>query len=190
MELAVNQTLRQLQELLDDLRAQMRARWDRELPMAELLDDRWERATRLGFGAGASIHAESYVYGDVAVGDNTWIGPFTLLDGSGVLRIGSGCDISAGVQIYTHDTVHRVLSRGQTPVSHAPVTIGDRCHIGAQSVIAPGVTIGNHVVIGACSYVNRDIPPYTVAVGTPCRPIGRVVVRDDGSVDLRYEVSG
>lgn len=185
----MNQTLRQLQELLDELRTQMRARWDRELPMAELLDDRWERAKRLGFGAGTSIHAESYVYGDVTVGDNTWIGPFTLLDGSGVLRIGSGCDISAGVQIYTHDTIHRVLSDGQAPISHAPVTIGDRCHIGAQSVIAPGVTIGDHAVIGACSFVNRDIPPYTVAVGTPCRPIGRVVVHDDGTVDLEYEAS-
>jgi acetyltransferase-like isoleucine patch superfamily enzyme len=185
----VNQTLQQLQELLDELRTQMRSQWDRELPMAELLDDRWERARRLGFGAGTSIHAESYVYGDVKVGDNTWIGPFTLLDGSGVLRIGSGCDISAGVQIYTHDTVHRVLSAGQTPISHAPVTIGDRCHIGAQSVIAQGVTIGEHAVIGAGSFVNRDVPAYTVAVGTPCRPIGTVVVHDDGTVALEYEAN-
>lgn len=183
----MNETLQQLQELLGELRTQMRARWDRELPIAELLDDRWERARRLGFGAGTSIHAESYVYGDVQVGENTWIGPFTLLDGSGGLRIGSGCDISAGVQIYTHDTVRRVLSAGQTPISHGPVSIGDRCHIGAQSVIAQGVTIGDHAVIGACSFVNRDIPPYTVAVGAPCRPIGTVVIHDDGSVILDYE---
>jgi acetyltransferase-like isoleucine patch superfamily enzyme len=154
------------------------------------VDDRWERARRLGFGEGSSIYADSYVYGDVKVGENTWIGPHTLLDGSGGLTIGSRCDISAGVQIYSHDTVKRVLSDGRQPTEHGAVTIGDNCHIGAQSVIAKGVHVGDHVVIGACSYVNRDVAPFTVAVGVPCRPIGRVVLDDDGTVQLIYGGGG
>ncbi len=72
----------ELQTLVDPLRAlhvtlrdEMRLRWNRDLPLEELLFDRWERARYLGFGAGASIYHTSYVFGDVRVGANTWIGP-------------------------------------------------------------------------------------------------------------------
>jgi acetyltransferase-like isoleucine patch superfamily enzyme len=44
-------------------------------------------------------------------------------------------------------------------------------------------------VIGACSFVNRDIPAYTVAVGVPCRPIGKVEIGEDGAARLTYERS-
>jgi len=176
-----------LTRLLSELRERTRERWDRDLPFFELLDDRWERARRLGFGEGASIYASAYVYGQVSVGAGSWIGPFVLLDGSGGLSIGDGCDISAGVQIYTHDTVQRVLTEGAAEIDHASVSIGNSCHIGAQAVVARGVTIGHHSVIGASSFVNRDIPPYTVAVGTPCRAVGRVEVDADGRASLIYD---
>ena len=67
------------------------------------------------------------------------------------------------------------------------MSIGAHCHIGAQTVIAKGVSIGDHSVIGACSFVNRDIPAYTVAVGVPCRPIGRVEIGEDGRANLVYD---
>jgi acetyltransferase-like isoleucine patch superfamily enzyme len=168
------------QEVYADLREEVRTRWNRDLPLEELLFDRWERARSLGFGEGASIYHNSYVYGDVRVGANTWVGPFTLLDGTGGLTIGSGCNISAGTMIYSHDTVASVLSGGSSDFEYAPVTIGDCCHIGSGVVIAKGCTIGDHSVVGAQSFVNRDIPPYTVAFGTPCRPRGRVEISDDG----------
>jgi acetyltransferase-like isoleucine patch superfamily enzyme len=177
----------ELQELLERLRAlhrtlrdEMRARWNRDLPLEELLFDRWERARHLGFGAGTSIYHSSYVYGDVRVGANTWIGPLTVLEGSGGLIIGSNCSISAGVQIFTHDSVQWAVSGGKAEYEKAPVTIGDCCYIGSQTVIAKGVTIGDHCVIGACSFVNHDIPPYSMAAGVPCRPHGRVTIGIDG----------
>jgi acetyltransferase-like isoleucine patch superfamily enzyme len=172
---------------LEALRQEMRQRFDRDLPLEELLSDRWERARSLGFGEGASIYASSYVYGDVAVGEGTWIGPFTLLDGSGGLTIGGFCSISAGVQIYTHDSVKWALSGGKAPYARAPVSIGDRCYIGSQSVIAKGVTIGEQSVVGACSFVNRDIPPRSIAAGVPCRVIGRVSIGSDGEVELHID---
>jgi len=175
-----------LTALYQELRQATAEQWQRDLPFQDLITDRWERAAQLGFGEGSSIYQSAYVYGDVAVGAGSWIGPLVLLDGSGGLRIGAGCDISAGVQIYTHDTVARVLSEGRTAIEHAPVEIGDHTHIGAQAVIVKGVTIGDHSVIGACSFVNRDIPAYTVAAGIPCRPIGRVEIGSDGAVTLRY----
>jgi acetyltransferase-like isoleucine patch superfamily enzyme len=172
-------------ELYEQLRGEMRQRWQRDLPLEELLFDRWERARSLGFGEGTSLYHNSYVFGDVRVGANTWIGPFTLLEGSGGLTIGSYCSISAGVQIYTHDSVAWALSGGGAAYTHAPVTIGDCCYIGPHTVIAKGVTIGDHTVVGASSFVNRDLPPYSVAVGAPCRVVGQVVI-EDGQVRLEY----
>jgi acetyltransferase-like isoleucine patch superfamily enzyme len=166
------------------LRDDFRSRFHRDLPLEEMLFDRWERAQSLGFGAKSSIHHNSYVYGDVTVGENTWIGPFTLLDGSGGLQIGSTCSISSGVHIYTHDTVKWAVSGGKSPYERAPVVIGDACYIGPQAIITKGVTIGAHSVIGAGSLVNRDVPPFTVAFGVPCRPRGRVILEDDGNARI------
>lgn len=177
---------RELRQLYDELRTEMRNRWSRDLPFEELLFDRWERAKSLGFAEGASIYHNSYVFGEVRVGQNTWIGPFTMLDGSGGLSIGEGCSISTGVQIYSHDTVRWAVSGGKLPAERSPVAIGDFTYIGSQTVVSKGVTIGDHAVVGACSFVNRDIPPYTVAVGVPCRPIGSVEVGENGDVTLRY----
>lgn len=165
----------------------MADRHDRDLPLQELLADRWERARHLGFGEGSSIYASAYVYGEVSVGARTWIGPNVILDGSGGLSIGSGCDISAGVQVYTHDTVERVLSEGSAPIARSPVTIEDHVHIGAGAVINRGVTIGHHSVVGAAAFVNRDVPALTVVLGVPARPAGRVQIGDDGHVALVYD---
>ncbi len=169
---------------LAHLRTEFRERFQRDLPLEEMLFDRWERAAHLGFGTKTSLHHNSYVYGNVLVGENTWIGPFTILDGSGDLTIGSACSISAGVQIYTHDTVKWALSGGRLAYERSPVVIGDGCYLGPQTVVTRGVTIGSHSVIGASSLVNRDVPPFSVAFGVPCRVRGSVVLGEDGNVEL------
>jgi acetyltransferase-like isoleucine patch superfamily enzyme len=152
------------------------ADFQRSLPFQDALFDRWERARRLGFGKGASIYNSSFVYGNVRVGDQTWIGPNTILDGSdGNLSIGAYCSISSGVHIYTHDTVRWALSRGTEDRITAPVSIGDCVYIGPQSVIAAGVRIGDYCVVGANSFVNKDVESRSVVVGSPARPIGRVI---------------
>jgi acetyltransferase-like isoleucine patch superfamily enzyme len=173
--------------MYEALRVDMRERWNRDLPLEELLFDRWQRAESLGFGEGSSIYHSSYVYGNVRVGRHTWIGPLALLDGSGGLTIGDHCAVGAGVQIYTHDTVARVLSEGRLDIDQAPVEIGNYCHISPLAFIGKGVTIGDYSVIGAHSFVNRSIPSHTVAMGVPCRPIGRVVIDDQGSPQLIYD---
>lgn len=171
-----------MRQLLDELksfwksrREEIDARFRRTLPFADYIVDRWEKAGALGFGEGTSIYDSSLVLGEVVVGEHTWIGPFTVLDGSGGgLHIGSHCSISAGVQIYTHDTVERSLSGGVEPVTHAPTRIGNNCYIGPNVVIAKGVQIGDRVVIGANSLVLKDIPSDSKAFGTPCRVVGKV----------------
>lgn len=186
----IDRLQRSLEKLYLARRADVRERWRRDLPLEELLFDRWERAGSLGFGNASSIYHQSYVYGDVSVGEHAWVGPFTLLDGSGGLTIGDYCVISAGVHIYTHDTVNWALSGGRSEYERAPVTVGDCTYVGAQAVVLKGVRIGAHSIIGAGSVVNRDIPPYTVAVGRPCRSIGQVLIDDAGNVTLEYGVQG
>lgn len=155
-------------KLLWKLIDKKKTEYNRFLPMADYFMDRWGKAKYLGFGEGSSIYDSSLVLGDVKVGKNCWIGPFTILDGSGgELVIGNNCDISAGVQIYTHDTVNKRVFRKDT--EQEKVTIGDNCYIGPNAVISKGVTIGNNVIIGANSFVNNNIPSYAKACGTPAK---------------------
>ncbi len=174
--------LTELKRLWLDRRREVDRDFRRTLPFGDYVVDRWEKARELGFGEGSSIYDSSVVLGDVTVGEHTWIGPFTILDGSGGgLQIGSHCSISAGVQIYTHDTVERSLSAGREPVSRAPTRIGSRCYIGPNTVIAKGVTIGDGVVIGANSLVLQDIAAGSKAFGTPCRVVGAAPAVGEGA---------
>jgi acetyltransferase-like isoleucine patch superfamily enzyme len=176
--------------LREALSQNMRSSYARDLPFEELLFDRWERSQSLGFGDQTSIYQSSHVFGDVEVGESTWIGPFTMLDGSGGLRIGDFCSISTGVQIYTHDTVKWAVSGGKAAYEKSPVVIGHCCYIGPQSVITRGVTIGDHCIIGAGSLVTKDIPPYTLAFGVPAKPRGKVHISLAGEVSWTLDETG
>jgi acetyltransferase-like isoleucine patch superfamily enzyme len=158
-----------IRRILDSERRRVRQQWNRLLPTGEYLSDRWDRARLLNFGAGTSIYDSSVVIGDVKVGSDTWIGPFTLLDGSGGLSIGDNCSISAGVQIYSHDTVNWATSGGADPVHRAQTTIGSNVYLGPNVIIQSGITIGDGAVIGANSLVNVSIPAASRAWGSPCR---------------------
>jgi acetyltransferase-like isoleucine patch superfamily enzyme len=168
-----------LRALLQDLRlareAELRTKFGRSLPFADGLFDRWERARRLGFGPEASIYDSACVLGDVRVGAKTWIGPYVMLDGSGGgISIGSTCSVSAGVHIYTHDTVLWALSGGVLPRRVGAVSIGERVYIGSQSVIGRGVSIGDMAVIAANSFVREDVPSRAIVGGVPAVVIGHV----------------
>lgn len=175
----------QLIRLHLELRKGIQDKYKRTLPFEEELFDRWELAHFLGFGRGTSVYHNSYIYGDVEVGENTWIGPFTLLDGSGGLSIGDYCSISAGVHIYTHDSAKWAVTGGKAEYERGPVRVGNCCYIGSHTVVIRGITIGDHSIIGAGSLVNRDIPPYSIAAGSPVKVIGRVIV-DQEEVRLEY----
>ena len=162
----------QIVALWKRLQERVDGEWDRTLPFGDYFVDRWEKARRLGFGEGTSIYDSSLVLGEVKVGKGTWIGPFTVLDGSGGLTIGDHCSISAGVHIYTHDTVRRALSGGTAEIERSPTSIGSRCYLGPHTVVVKGVSIGDRSVIGANSLVLEDIPPGSRAHGNPCRVVG------------------
>lgn len=89
-----------------------------------------------------------------------------------LITIGDNVYITAGVQFVTHDGGTLILRKEHPDLDWtAPITIGDDVYIGMRSMILAGVTIGNRCVIGAGSIVTRDIPDNTVAAGVPARPL-------------------
>ena len=177
--------LRRVYELED---SRTRSVWQRSLPVVEAVSDRWQRAEALGFGEGTSVYHHCYVFGDVEVGEHTWIGPNTLLDGSGGLRIGSWCSIGPGTQIYSHDSTLAALSGGEEAYRRESTEIGDRCWIGGGCVIQPGVTIGAGCLVRPLAYVDREVAEGSIVAGNPGRIVGSVVVGPDGRLQLEDAV--
>lgn len=159
--------------------------FNRSLPLPDHINDRWERAERLGFGKGTNIYDSSYVLGDVTVGEDCWIGMFTILDGSGKLTIGNNCTISAGVHIYTHDNLKATLSSNKMPIERDEVTIGNNTYIAPHSVISKGVRLGNYTVVAAHSFVNKSFPDFAIVAGVPAKQIGTVIV-DNEEINFQY----
>lgn len=96
----------------------------------------------------------------IKFGEDVWVGYFCLLDGSGGLEIGNKVSISSGTHIYTHDSSNYRYNDLKKSI--------DGSHIERAAV-----KIGNNVIIGALSLVNKDIPNDCVAVGSPIRIIKR-----------------
>jgi len=109
---------------------------------------------------GISIPASS------RIGHSFYIGHFGGIIINANSIIGNNCNISQGVTI-------GVSGRGEkrgTPV------LGDEVYIGANAVVSGGITIGNNILIGACSLVNNSIPEGAVVMGVPA-----VIVSHKGS---------
>ena len=112
----------------------------------------------------------AWLVGSPQIGDDVWIGAFTLIDGSGGLEIGHGVNVSSGAQILSHSSARRtVTARAYPHVDRAPTYIGDHVFIGANAVILMGSTIGAHSIVGAGAVVKEgsSFPPYSLIVGVP-----------------------
>lgn len=163
--------LDELKETYRNMRNEMMRKFERHVSFGDLISDRWETAKAYGFGEESSCYDNVLIKGEVSVGRHTWIGPNCILDGVGGLTIGDYCSVSAGVQIYTHDTVNWSISLGVEPGDLSSVTIGNGVYLGPNAVVEKGVTIGDRAVIGAMSFVNRDVPPGSRVWGCPAKVI-------------------
>lgn len=175
-----------LRSLHQKMRAHTRSKYHRINPANEDFfpwDERgrfWAKKNK-----GITIYNSATLIGDVKIGEKTWVGPFTLLDGGGGLKIGKFCSISTGVNIITHDTVKWSLSSGKENTEYCAVKIGNCCFIGTHAVILKGVTIGSHCIIGAGAVVTKNIPAYSIVTGVPAKVVGRVVVNH--KVTLKFK---
>lgn len=113
-----------------------------------------------------------WITGEPEIGEGTWIGPFTLIDGQGGLVIGKGVNISTSASVLTHSTAKRcVTERAYDVVDRKPTVIEDYVFIGQNAVVLMGCTIGHHSIVAAGAVVLEDtiIPPYSLVAGVPAR---------------------
>lgn len=106
----------------------------------------------------------------ILIGNNTTINKNVVLDGrGGTLKIGNNVDIAQDCRIWTLQ--HDYNSPSYKAVGDS-VEIKDYVWIASGATVLPGVTIGEGAVVGTCSVVTKNVPPYTVVAGIPAKCIG------------------
>jgi len=102
---------------------------------------------------------------NLKLGVETDIGAFTYINAKYGVTIEDRVQIGSHCSIYSESTIDN---------RKGPVKIGKNTCIGSHSMIMPSVEIGENSIIGAFSFVNRDIPPHTLAYGIPVRVIRKL----------------
>jgi len=105
----------------------------------------------------------------VKIGKHVGIFEGTVINPSEEVEIGDDTGIGGDVMIWTHGAWLDVLQG--FPSDFGPVKIGSNVWLPARSVVLPNVTIGNDVVIGINSIINRSLPDGCFAAGSPCKVI-------------------
>ncbi|MFK7961932.1 MAG: acetyltransferase [Phycisphaerales bacterium] len=105
---------------------------------------------------------------NLSLGDEVAIGERAILYCLGPVRVGDRTMISqfAHVCAGTHDH-----TRSDMPLYRVPISIGSDVWLCTETYVAPGVVVGDGVMVGARGNVIRDLPPWTVCVGSPARPV-------------------
>lgn len=141
---------------------------------------------QLTVGEDSIIHADVRFErsgGKIQIGSRTFVGRSDLVCYRSLV-IGDDVIMSWGITVVDHDSHSIEWSKRRDDVrdwgkgeknwqhvAHAPVVVGNKAWVGFNASILKGVTIGEGAVIGACSVVTRDIPPYSMAVGNPARVV-------------------
>jgi len=109
----------------------------------------------------------------IHIDEETFIGTNVCISGPGHIKIGKRCLIAAHSGIYAnnHNFTDPIMPIKYQGLSCKGIVIEDDCWLGHGVTVLDGVTIGKGSVIGAGSVVTKDIPPFSVAVGTPARVI-------------------
>jgi acetyltransferase-like isoleucine patch superfamily enzyme len=110
------------------------------------------RASGVKLGEGCRLYSSNF-------GGEPWL-----------ISIGDRVTVTSGVQFVTHDGATWLLrdEKGRR-YRYAPIEIGSDVFIGVNSIILPGVRVGNRVIVAAGSVVNRSIPDNCVVAGVPAR---------------------
>ncbi len=101
---------------------------------------------------------------NLSLGEKTDIGSFTYINAKHGVIIEKNVQIGSHCSIYTISTIDN---------KEGSVTIKENAKIGTHSTVMPGVTIGKNSIVGAYSYVNKDIPDDSLAYGIPVKILRR-----------------
>jgi maltose O-acetyltransferase len=120
-----------------------------------------------------------------SIGEDTFINVNCVIIDDAPITIGKRCLLGPAVQLVTAMHPLRVAER-RTPEADvgsgsakwrtmtAPVAIGDDVWVGSGVIILPGVTIGDRCTVGAGSVVTHDIPPDSLALGAPAKVVREI----------------
>ena len=106
---------------------------------------------------------------DLKLGDKTDIGAFTYINAK------NGVAIEDYVQIGSHCSIYSVSTIDK---KEGKIVLKRNCKIGSHSLIMPGITVGENSIVGAFSFVNKDIPKNTLAYGIPIKIIRKLTQRE------------
>ncbi len=135
---------------------------------------RWLAHTRIS----SATRIESPERLDIA--DHVFIGPFNLIDASGGLTIGEGCQITSHCAVLTHSSHQALRLAGRRywgdpdPPGYVrrATAIGAYSFIGAHSVLMPGSRVGRGVIVRAFSYVDGEVADFAIVAGQPAVVVG------------------
>jgi acetyltransferase-like isoleucine patch superfamily enzyme len=99
------------------------------------------------------------------LGKKTDIGAFTYINAKYGVVIGDNVEIGSHCSIYSMSTIDNKTGK---------VVLGKNCRIGSHSVVMPGVTVGENAIVGAFSFVNKDITANSIAYGVPVKVVKKV----------------
>lgn len=144
----------------------------------------WFQRVKVGnIGENSEIRPYCSIIGtrNVFIGKNVIIPGGTVIStypGNEASKVIIEDDVLLGPNVAIYSSTH-LFSDITKPIknqgySHGITTLKSGCWIGINSVILPGVTVGKNSVVGANSFVNKDVPDYTIVAGSPARIIKRL----------------
>ena len=150
-----------------------------------LVSNRYRKFLLKAFGAKIRLHVRIYrsvkiyapwnleiigEYGPVCIGPRVEI--------YNKDKVVFGNDIVVSQDSYICTATHDVTSPSMNLVTK-PIVINDQVWIAAKATILPGVTVGEGAVVGACSVVSKDVPPWSVVVGNPAEVVKKRELKDE-----------
>lgn len=135
------------------------------------------------------VHKTSSVTGNIKVGVNSSVGATQgcYIQGLGEVIIGSYTLFGPNVGIISSN--HNLYDYREH--SNNKVVIGDYCWVGMNSVILPGVKLGNHTIVGACSVVTKSFEEgYCIIAGNPARVVKKLNPEQIIDYKDKYEYYG
>lgn len=128
------------------------------------LGGKFVRPEEISFGRNVFISSNFYISArNLSIGNDVMIGPNLVIE----------CDN------HIYNEVGKTMFEIRNKRNVMPVTIENDVWIGANVTILPGVTIGSGVIVGAGSIVTKSLPPYSICVGNPCKPIKKRFSEED-----------